>query len=499
MRTRLNNSRVVLVYPAEGLIDSFAPLGICYLGASLKKNGIEVAALDMRYHKLEDLEKEVKKSSFVGFSVMTVYLNKALEYALFCKNVNRKIKVIFGGPHPSIFPREILANKEVDFIVVGEGEETIVDLVKNFHNPFSIKGIAFKKGGKIIVNSERKPIDNLDTLPFPDRDILPTEVIMKKVPFWPCLTPYPQISMISTRGCPYNCVYCQPTLRTIFGARTRRRSPQKTVEEMDYIYQKYHPVSLFMADDLFTADKKWILELCREIKNKGLQKKLIWECESRVNTFDADIARALKESGCFMVWFGIESYCQNTLNTLRKATTVKQNIRAINLCKKYKLLSFEQLMVGNLGESFSDLQETVNVSRKVKADITAVAVTSPIPGTDLYRKLKKEKRLLVDNPDELGSRFGGREKFRLSCSTKERDCAYGKLKTKGEINFSFLLTRPYYRRIFFTRMHSHLKNGNFKLIFIDFGRIIYGLLPFSIISLMGRYTDRFKKSILEKR
>ena len=497
MTTRARSKKVTLVYPAEGPIEPFVPLGICSLGASLKEEGIDVGALDMRFCKLDDLRQAVENSDFIGFSVMTVYLNQALKLARFCKEVNHKTKIIFGGPHPSIFPQEILINKEVDFVVIGEGEKAIVDLVENFDQPFKVKGIAFRKNNKYFINPPREPINDLDTLPFPDRDLFPLKEISKKVPFWPCLTPYPQISMISTRGCPYNCLYCQPTLRAIFGAKTRRRSVYRTVDEIQYIYQKYHPASVFMADDLFTANKAWTINVCNEIKNRGLQKKIIWECESRANTFDPDIAKALKESGCFMVWFGIESYSQKTLNTLRKATTVEQNIRAIELCKKYKLLSLEQLMVGNPSESFSDLQETLNVSCRVKADITAVAITSPIPGTDLYRQLKKEKNLLVDDVSELGSRFGEEEKFRLSHSIRERGFAYDKLKSKGEINLFFLLTRPCYRRIFFKRIKSHLNSGNLTAIFVDFGRIIYGLLPFFLVIKLRKYINFVKRLILE--
>lgn len=490
---------LTLVYPANGPLEHFIPLGICFVGAYLQSRGIKVNALDMRFHNLNVLKRAAKTSEFIGFSAMSLHMNRTLKYARFCKKINPKVKIVFGGPHPTIFPEETLKNKVVDFVVIGEGELTTLDLIKHFHKPSEVKGIGFRKNGKVIITSPRAYVKDLDTLPFADRDLFPIRAILRKTPYWPCLTPYPQLSMISSRGCPYNCVYCQPTLRKIFGNVTRRRSPQRTVDEIEFLYRKYQPASIFMADDLFTADRNWTIEVCQEIRRRGLNKKLIWECESRANTFDAQVARELGKSGCYMVWFGIESYCQNTLNTLRKGTKVEQNTRAIKLCQKHKLLSLEQLMVGNPNESLEDLYQTLKTSKKVKADITAVAVTSPVPGTDLYDLLKNQNLLLTRNLDTLGSRFLGRLKFRLKYPKVYRNEAFRKLKAGGEINFGYVLTRSYYREVFFRRLKSHILTGNFKSIFVDMGRGVYGMLPYRLTKYLDRIIDRFKELILESK
>lgn len=488
-----------LVYPADGPLEHFIPLGICFVGSYLQAQGVAVNVLDMRYHTLNDLRRMAKTSEFIGFSVMTFHRGKALKFAQICKKTNPKVKIVFGGPHPTIFPKEILKNKAVDFAVIGEGELTALDLMKHSNEPQKIRGIGFKRGREVVINRPREYIQNLGVLPFPDRDFFPIRAILRKTPWWPCLTPYPQLSMISSRGCPYNCVYCQPTLRKIFGNVTRRRSPQRTVDEMEFLYRKYQPASIFMADDLFTAQKDWVLEVCQEIRNRGLHKKLIWECESRANTFDAQVARELKKSGCYMVWFGIESYCQDTLNTLRKGTKVEQNTRAIKLCQKHKLLSLEQLMVGNPNESLENLYQTLDTSKKVKADVSAVAVTSPVPGTDLYDLLKNQNLLLTSKIDDLGSRFRGKMKFRLKYDQKHRDLVYDKLKVGGEINFWYILTRSYYRKVFFRRLKSHILTGNFKSIFVDIGRIAYQILPPGLMKYLDKIIDKFKELILRSK
>lgn len=198
-----------------------------------------------------------------------------------------------------------------------------------------------------------------------------------------------------------------------------------------------------------------------------------------------------------MVWFGIESYCQDTLNTLRKGTKVDQNIRAIKLCQKYKLLSLEQLMVGNPEEKLGDLYQTFNTSRAVRADVTAVAVTSPVPGTDLYDLMKKQSLLFTQELDDLGSRFRGKIKFRLRYKRKQRDAVFDKLKMGGEISFALLLTRGYYREIFLKRMKSHLMTGNFLAIFADWGRVFYRACPFWLVQPLNRVVKAIKNLIIQ--
>lgn len=487
---------ITLVYPEDGRLEQLIPLGLCYVGAYLERYGIRVRAIDMRYHQIKDLKEAARNSQFLGFSVMTIRLNKALEFAKIAKKANPKVQIVFGGPHPTIYPEETLSNKQVDFVVIGEGEETSLDLVKNYEKPDTVNGIAFRRGKRIVITKPRDRIEDLDSLPFPDRDLFPLKEIFKKAPYWPCITPYPQLSMLSIRGCPYNCVYCQPTLRRIFGNTIKRRSPERTVDEMEFLWHKYQPASIFMADDLFTANKEWALQVCREIRKRGIHKKLIWECESRVNTIDDQIAKELKKSGCYMVWFGIESYNQKTLNTLRKGTTAEQNVKGIKLCQKHGLMSLEQLMVGNPNESLEDLYQTLHTSRQVMADISAVAITSPIPGTDLYDSLIRENKLLIKNSDELGARYRGREKFELKYPVSHRDNVYNQLKFAGEINLRYLLTRDYYREVFIRRTKSHFETKNYNAFLTDICRIIYGAIPFRLAMFMGKLIDPIKGVIL---
>lgn len=490
---------VTFVYPANGLLDQFISLGISFLGAFLKERGHKVRVIDMRIHSKEELIKAAKESEFIGFSVMTLYMSKALEYAALCKQYNPEVKIIFGGPHPTISPIETLKNKQVDFVVIGEGEETILDIVGNRLSSEKIKGIAYRNGESIKINERREYVQNLDSLPFPDRELFPVGKIFKKTPFWPSIIPYPEISMISTRGCPFNCLFCQPTLRSLFGNKVRKRSATKTVDEMELIYKKYNPASIFMADDLFTQDRNWVLDICQKIRERKLHKKLIWSCECRADTFNDEIAKVLKQSGCYMVWLGIESYSQKTLNTLRKGTKVEQNLEAIRICQRNRLISLEQIMIGNPDETLRDLKETEELSRIAQADLTAAAITSPIPGSDLYSSLKKDNLLLINNLDELGARFKGGEKFKLLYSKKQLDEIHERLKRRGEISLWLIITRNYYRNIVFKRMLCHIKSKNFISIIVDLGRIIYGALPFWLYRRSAKLVNYFRKIILSQK
>lgn len=487
---------ITFVYPAHNSVENFIPIGIASLGAFLKEKGYEVNVIDMRLHSREDLIKAAKASEFIGFSVMTLYMSKALEYAALCKQHNPATRIVFGGPHPTIAPEETLKNKQIDFIVLGEGEKTLLDLIENYSSLQDIKGIAYRQGDDVKINSRREFIQDLDGLPFPARDLFPIQKIFKKHPFWPSVIPYPEISMISTRGCPYNCIFCQPTLRLLFGNKVRKRSAVRTVDEMEFIYRRYNPPSIFMADDLFTQDQDWALDVCAEIRKRNLPRKLIWSCECRVNTFNEKLAKEFKNSGCYMIWFGVESYSQNVLNTLRKGTKVRQNIEALKIARENKLITLEQIMISNYNESLKELRETERFSRAAKADVTVVAITTPMPGTDLYDLLKKNNLLLVDSWDELGSRFKGKEKFKLLYSQKELDQIYERLRRRGEISLRLILTRDYYRKIIIKRMICHLKNKNFMAGVVDLARIVYGALPFWLYLGLKQQVSYFKRRIL---
>jgi len=462
---------ILMVYPVrDDGFPSFTPLGLCSIGTMLSEKGYKVKVIDMRWHRQEELERNAKNADLIGIGpVHTIEAHRALRIAQFCKSINENAKVILGGPHPTIFPRWCLSSSQVDYAILGEGEFTILDLAEG-KKESEISGLAFKRHNQILINKRKDFIEDLNVLPIPNRDLFPIKDMLEAVPSSPCLTPYPYMNMISSRGCPYNCIFCQPTLRILFGAKVRRRSPKKVVDEFEFLIDKYNPAAICMMDDLFVTDEKWVLGVCREIRERKLVDRTVWECESRANTFNQKIALELKKSGCFRVWFGMESFCQKTLNTLRKGTTVEQNKSAIRTCQKVGLIPLVQIMIGNPWETYSDLVETVNGVKETDPEIIWVTNTSPIPGTDLYQMCRREKLLLAKSFEEFDRSLTSKPKIKLP----EEFNIY--TNTIAELERTFLnpkyFTRSYYRRAYGRRLNSHIRARHLSELLFDLGAFV---------------------------
>jgi len=487
---------ILLIYPIrDDGFPSWVPLGLCSIGTVLDTRGCKVKVIDMRWHSQEELRKSVKNVDLVGIGpVSTMRMPYALEIAQFCKSINESVKVIFGGSHPTIFPQQCLSFSQVDYAVIGEGEFTILDLVEG-KKETEISGLAYKCNNRIFVNESRKFIENLDTLPIPDRELFPIQEMLKAVPSSPCLTPYPFVNMHSSRGCPYNCLFCQPTLRKVFGTSVRRRSHERVVDEFEYLIEKYKPAAICMTDDLFVTDEKWVSEVCKEIRRRKLHDKVVWECESRANTFNEKIALELKKSGCFRVWFGTESFCQKTLNTLRKGTTVKQNKVAVRLCHKVGLIPLVQIMIGSPYETHDDLMETINCLKETDPEIVWVTSVSPIPGTDLYDLCKRNDLLIAKSLEDFDRSFTGKPKIKLP----EKFDLYADTIAKLDRSFFDIkfLPRSYYRKAYIQRLKCHTKKGNFREILYDsapnFLRMLRPLVGRSFTTRLYNYGRIIKK------
>ena len=213
---------------------------------------------------------------------------------------------------------------ETDYIVEGEGEVTICELLHSLEGKMDIenvKGIWYKKNGVLKRTPQRPFIQNLDDLPFPARQLLPKEYMN-----------FGHTTISASRGCPFNCSFCQPTLRKLFGPVVRFRSPKNVVDEMEYLKTTFKIKHVKFQDDTFTARKQWVTEVCSEILKRKL--KIRWDCNARVNTIDKELLTKMKEAGCTKVEFGVESGSQEILNSLNKGTTIKQIEDAFRYVKK---------------------------------------------------------------------------------------------------------------------------------------------------------------------
>lgn len=351
------------------------PLGIAYLAAVLERKGHEVCALDAFAEMLDfnSLEERIKSLSpdAVAITGMTPVIDNAYRAA----NIARKYArhVIMGGPHVSVAGSKVFEQcPDLDYAIQGEGEISFPLLVEALERNKDITNVP----GVINRDFSNLPsplIDELDSLPFPARHLLPNDRYRY------ILSSGKVTTMFTSRGCPYHCVFCD---KAVFGSKWRARSAANVLDEIELVSKDYGINSIIFYDDLFTLDKKRVLEICQGIINRGL--KIEWKCEGRVNLADRETLALMKKAGCSMVAYGVESGNQKGLDYLNKGTTVEQIRNAFELTKRAGIRPMAYFVLGIPVETYKDELRTIDFAKEIKPAYAQFSVLSPVPGTKLY-------------------------------------------------------------------------------------------------------------------
>lgn len=382
-------AKVALVnphYPRGAPKSIFIPLGLGYLAAVLEENQYEVDVLDLQMidPTVQQIESDLSKTDadIVGVTTSTLTYWPAIEVVKAAKRALPDALTLVGGPHVTALPEQTLnESPEVDIVVRGEGERTMLELANlvskaDLKNLDKIDGVTFRKNGRIVQTNNRAFIENLDELPHPAYKHFQLEKYRMEGKNY--------LPIITSRGCPFECTFCLAS--SMCGTRFRTRSPKKVLDELEWMRDVHHADIFALYDDTFTFDKKRANAICDEMKARNFD--LPWDCRTRVDQITTEILTKLKNANCQLVHFGVESGNQKMLDAMKKHTTVEKNAWAIKLSKEVGISVAISVVVGYPGETPEMLKETFDFIKKTKPDFVYVCQAIPYPGTELLEILR---------------------------------------------------------------------------------------------------------------
>ncbi|MFA5124376.1 MAG: radical SAM protein [Patescibacteria group bacterium] len=377
----------------EGQGGKTAPLNLAYLAAYLRQYEQEVEitildgeALEMSYDQIDEKIKEIMPQ-FIALTFPTPVYKQLKEITRRIKVINPAIKIIVGGPHPTIAAEETMRGMPaIDFCVLGEGEVTFLELIRALISEqvdFGvIKGIAYRDNAEILITEPRPLIDNLDTIPFPARDLLPVEKYY--LPPTRTTDSGQAINIISGRGCPYRCGFCMA--ESVWKRRYRTRSVSNVLAEIEECMKNYQATSFNFHDELFTANKDRVKEFCEEIIRRKLD--ISWVVMARVDSVNNEMLKLMRRAGCKRIGFGFESGSQRILDKMCKGATLEQARIAVDLCRKNDILVSGAFIIGYIDEDPWTVNQTIDFACSLDLDTAAFFVAIPYPGTPMYEEAK---------------------------------------------------------------------------------------------------------------
>ena len=371
------------------------PLGLASIAAVLLENNIEVKIHDayVLNSSIDGILEWVRKNKFdiIGIAAVTLTLRRSYEILNAIKSEFDVITVM-GGPQATVDSIKSMEDcKSIDFLIRGEGEYTMLEIIKNLDSPEKVKGIVYRKDGNIVRNEDRPFIEDLDELPMPARELLEMN---KYKPIPGSYIDLPAYHMIVTRGCPFRCLYCS----RIFGTVYRKRSPEKVVDEMRILKEKYGAKAIVFQDDLITFNLRWLEKLCDLMIKEKLD--LTWFAHARINIVNRDILRKMKRAGCFKVGYGIESADKEVLEIIKKDIKIEQTKEVFDLTHKLGIKTLAYFMLGLPGDSWRTCLKTVDFALELNPDTVNFNITTPFPGTEL-----------AENVDKYGKVYGDISRF----------------------------------------------------------------------------------------
>lgn len=364
------------------------PIGLMYVASALEKAGFEVQMLDNYLMKkpVEEIKQLIAalNPQIVGITCGSATYPCCIETAKAIKQVKPDCKIVVGGWHASYMPDSLLANPEIDYVIMGEGERAITQLAVAItsgreNHAVAIPGVATRRQ-EINIKNPPQFIEDMDEIPYPARHLLPLELYDRNIEF---LDAQPADVMSISRGCVFNCGFCET--RKLWGNICRGFSPKRVIGEIQDLQNRYGTRGIYFINDNFTLRKKETLELCRlMVKNKlGLE----WVCDTRVDLVNQELLEAMYKAGCKTIWFGVESASPRILKRIGRNTTPQQVEAAFKLCKKVGIKTACSFMLGLPDETLADMEASLKFAKKLDPDWCQFNTFIAYPDSQLYHEL----------------------------------------------------------------------------------------------------------------
>lgn len=374
--------KIVLINPpAEQIVDPwdtppFPHLGLASLSAFCQYKGIRVLPIDGKFERLteQDIISRVRDfvPDIIGITAMTNYITAGARIAEKLKKIFPQAVFVVGGAHPTALPKETLDEFPVfNIAVIGEGEEILWEIAQKKISEWNeIPGITYRNENKIIVQTGfRRRIENLDMLPFPAWSLFPPAKI------------YP---IITSRGCPFRCVFCM----RMQGNAMRLRSAQNVVDEIAFLFEKYTVTHIPVLDELFTINRKRVDDVCDLLIQRNLHKKITWGANARVTGVNYEMFKKMHDAGCRKIDFGIESGNEEILKLIKKDITIKEAFAAVSAAKKAHLQTHGLFILGHPNETLQTVKDTIALAVTLNTTYLSMGIMVPYPGTEVYEMAK---------------------------------------------------------------------------------------------------------------
>ncbi|UCD84809.1 MAG: radical SAM protein [Deltaproteobacteria bacterium] len=358
------------------------PLSLAFIASIMKKENWDVQLIDCGVEgiNIDGLRWKMMefKPDFIILNTATPTIVSDLSVTKLAKEVSPNAKVACFGIHVSVFPEESFHMAPgLDYVVRGEPEFTFKELARSMKEEgviTKISGLSYQDGGVIVNNPDREFIDELDELPFPAWHLITPN--RYRLPF----SGRPFLLITPVRGCPYKCIFC--AAMTYYGRKLRYHSPERVVEEMNWIKKEFGVGDLLFWSELFNAKKDYVMAVCNEIERMDI--KMNWVCSSRVDQVDREMLNKIRRAGCWMISYGFESGCQEILDRSKKETNLVQAREAVRLAKEAGLEVVGHFVFGLPGESRETIRETYKFAEGLGLDYAQFYCAVPFPGTTLY-------------------------------------------------------------------------------------------------------------------